>query len=152
MNQEVASQIDQATLESRVVQLICTHVKNYAFVVYGVREAESLIAALKKQPNVTDVQYVEKRYRSGAKWLKNCVIAITLNNAKKEDWTAILTNQDGLAGLHAVCKMFENKYKSVLECFIGQGFYLEILDKYGFDVVGNELNLSRLEKAIGRVK
>jgi len=151
MNQQTTDQIDQITLENRVVHLICKHVKNYAFIVYGVREAESLISILNKQPNVTDVQYIEKKYKSGDKWLKNCVIAVTLNSAAKRDWFPILENKNGLEGLHAICQEFKNIYTSCLECFVGQGFYLKVFDKYGFNVIGNELNLSRLQKAISKI-
>jgi hypothetical protein len=151
MNQVATDQIDQERLENRCVELICKNVKHYAFIVYGVREAESLMAKLRVQPNVTDIQYIEKKYRSGAKWLKNCVIAVTLNAAPKEDWTALLTNQDGRAGLHVVAKKFQGKYQSVMDCFIGQGFYLETFDEYGYNVIGNELNQARLTKAIQRI-
>jgi hypothetical protein len=151
MNQVETDQIDQERLENRCVELICKNVKHYAFIVYGVREAESLMLKLKAQPNVTDIQYIEKKYRSGAKWLKNCVIAVTLNSAPKENWTGLLTNQDGRAGLHVVAKMFKGKYQSVMDCFIGQGFYLETFNEYGFDVIGNELNQARLTKAISRI-
>jgi len=153
MNNVEIVQIDQEALENRVVQLICTNVKNYAFIVYGVREAKSLMQKLRLQPKVVDIQYIEKKYKSGAKWLKNCVIAVTLsNNVPKEDWVTLLTNKNGRDGLRVVLDKFKGKYQSCLDAFIGQGFYLETLHEYGFHVIGNELNALRLEKAISRLK
>lgn len=152
MNGQSTDQIDQLLLENRVVRLICDNVRKYAFIVYGVHQAESLMNIIKEQKEVTDVQYIEKKYKSGNKWLKNCVIAITLNNAEPIDWSALLVNQDEQKGLHVVCKALVGKYNSCMDIFIGQGFYLEILHKYGFKVIGNELNQSRLNKAVARLK
>ena len=152
MNGQSTDQIDQLLLENRVVRLICDNVREYAFIVYGVHQAESLMNIIKEQKEVTDVQYIEKKYKSGNKWLKNCVIAVTLNDSPIENWAYTLADQDGLAGLEVICKLFQYRYRSVLDPFVGQGFYLEILHKYGFNVIGNELNQARLDKAVIRIK
>lgn len=146
-----AELIDQEILEKRVVDVITKNVNNYAFIVYGVREANSLIDKFKSNDKVTDVQYYEKTYNSGNKPMKNCVICVTLNNAPRRDFSA-LENLHGLKGLHHVCNLFKNEYKTVLEMFVGIGYYLKVLDKYGFEVVGNELNKARLTKALSKVK
>lgn len=146
-----AELIDQHILEHRVVNVITNHVNNYAFIVYGVREADSLMSKFKNSDKVTDVQYYEKTYNSGSKPTKNCVICVTLNNAPKRDFSA-LENLHGTKGLHYVCDMFKNDYQTVLEMFVGIGYYLKILDKYGYEVVGNELNKARLTKALSKVE
>jgi len=143
--------IDQTQLEDRVVHLITSYVRNYAFIVYGVHQAQSLIDKLKSKSNVTDVQYYEKTYNSGNKPMLNCVICVTLNNAPIKDFSA-LENLHGLKGLHYVCDLFKDQFKTVLEMFVGIGYYLKILDKYGYDVIGNELNNARLQKALNKVK
>lgn len=151
MTASAVNQIDQPELEKETARLISDHVKHYAFVVYGVNQAESLMAVLRSKNNVVDVQYISKKYRSGSKWLENCVIPVTLNDAPIIDWRPVLENKNGMAGLKAVCEMFKGRYTSCLDAFIGQGFYLETLHKYGFAVVGNELNAARVEKAKSRV-
>jgi hypothetical protein len=143
--------ISQEEMEDRISYLITKYVKTYAFIVYGKREAESLTNKLKKYPNVKDVQYIKKRYQSGSKWLENCVLCVTLNDAPVKSFQ-YLENQDGLKGLEIVCKEFQGVATSVLELFVGVGFYLKVLDKYGFEVVGNELNGARLSKALDKVK
>lgn len=144
-------QIDQQELEERIVPLICNNVNNYAFIVYGVREAQSIMDKFKANPKVIDVQYIEKKYKSGNKWMKNCVIAITFKGSVVHDFTALLSNENGIKGLVKVCELLKGDNKSVLELFVGIGYYLKVLDKYGFNVIGNELNLSRLQKAIGKI-
>jgi hypothetical protein len=143
--------INQFELEDRVVQLITSHVNNYAFIVYGVREAESIIAKLRENKKVKDVQYYEKTYPSGNRWLKNCVICVTLNDAPIIDFS-VLENKKGLLGLKIVCEMFKDKYNTCLELFVGIGHYLKVLDEYGFVVVGNELNKKRLSTAISKIE
>lgn len=140
--------IDQNQLEDRVVDLITRFVNNYAFIVYGVHQAESIIKKLKEKKNVNDIQYYEKTYASNQ---KNCIICITLNNNKIIDFSH-LQETKGLKSLKIICKMFKDKYKSVLELFVGIGYYLKVLDNYNFTVVGNELNANRLSKAIKKIK
>ena len=151
MTGDSVSQINQDTLENRVVDLICTHVNNYAFIVYGVREADSIITKLKQKSNVRDIQYYEKTYKSGGKDMKNCVITIALNTAPIVDFS-FLKGEKGLKGLKLICEKFKEKYKTALDLFIGIGYYLKMLDSYGFTVIGNELNSSRIQKAISKVK
>jgi hypothetical protein len=151
MTGDSVSQINQDTLENRTVDLICEHVNNYAFIVYGVREANSIIAKLKQKPNVIDIQYYEKTYKSGAKDMKNCVITVTLNKAPIIDFS-FLEGEKGLNGLKLICEKFKDTYKTALDLFVGIGYYLKMLDGYGFVVVGNELNSLRIQKAISKVK
>ena len=145
------NQIDQYTLEDRVVDIFTTYVRNYTFVVYGVKEAESLMAKARSKGNVRDVQYIEKKYNAGSKWLKNCIICITLNDAPVVDWVPVFSGQHGINGLKSICKMFSGRSSSCLDMFIGVGHYLNVLDSYGFKVIGNELNRARLSKAIAKI-
>lgn len=152
MTGTVRDALEQQELEKRVVDLICTHVNHHAFIVYGVREAESIMALLRANKRVADVQYIEKRYRGGDGWLKNCVIAVNFVGSEPVDWVPILTGQDGLAGLRVICDKFKGRFTTCLDVFIGIGYYLSTLDACGFRVVGNELNAARLSKAIGKVE
>lgn len=142
--------INQIQLEEIFSRLIVENVKNYAFIVYGIREMDSAIAMFKKYPNVKNIQHYFKTYKSGNKMLKNVVICITLNDAPIVDWSG-LENLPGLKGLEYVCNKFKDKYKTCLELFVGIGYYLNILDKYGFIVCGNELNAARLKKALSKI-
>ena len=148
MNNRECNLLDQETLENRVTELIASYVNNYAFVVYGVREAKSLMDKLKAKPSVKDVQYYEKIY-DGNK--KNCIICITLNQAEVLDFSFV-ANTKGVESLVKICELFKDRFNSVLEMFVGIGYYLKILDKYGFKVIGNELNEARLSKALGKIK
>jgi hypothetical protein len=150
MNNVTNEVLNQNQLEDRFIDLITKFTKNYAFIVYGKREAESAINKLKQKPNVKDVQMYYKRYKSGSKFLENVVICVTLNDAMVQDWSD-LGKQDGLAGLHTVCKRFTGKYTTCLELFVGVGYYLKVLDSYGYKVGGNELNKTRLHKALSKV-
>ena len=145
-----AELIDQEILEERIVELITTYVNNYAFIVYGVHQAESIIHKLKQKSNVKDIQYYEKTYQS-TKAMVNCVICVTLNDASIKDFS-VLEGLKGLKGLRYVCELFKDEYESVLELFVGIGHYLKIFHKYNFNVIGNELNSSRLDKAISKIK
>jgi len=140
--------IDQFQLEDRVVDLITKYVNNYAFIVYGVHQAKSIIEKLQSKANVKDVQYYEKTYANN---LKNCIICVTLNDNEILDFSD-LQKTKGLKSLKIICEMFKDKYKNVLELFVGIGYYLKVLDKYGFVVAGNELNSSRLSKALNKIK
>jgi len=148
MTSNDSSLISQDELEDKIVDLITANVNNYCFIVYGVREAESLMAKFKQKQNVTDIQYYEKTYANNQ---KNCIICVTLNKADLMDFS-FLQNTKGLKSLSLICEMFKDKYKTVLELFVGIGYYLKVLDKHGFTVVGNELNASRLEKALSKVR
>tara|TARA_R110002167_G_scaffold344426_1_gene553904 strand:- start:1629 stop:2231 length:603 start_codon:yes stop_codon:yes gene_type:complete len=151
MTGEEANQIDQQELEHIVVDCITKNVESYAFVVYGIKQADSIMKKFRAKPNVSDIQYIEKKYAAGSKSLSNCVIAITLNEAPIINWVSKLTNQNGIKGLDVVCEEFKGKHSICLDMFIGVGAYLKCLDKNGFTVYGNELNRARLEKAIGKV-
>jgi len=146
----MTEQLDQEQLEVIVADTICDNVINYAFIVYGIREAESLMKKFKAKPNVKDVQYIKKKYQSGSKWYENCIIIVTLNNAEVRDFSE-LNGQNGIKSLKTVCEMFKGKFRSCLEMFVGIGYYAKVLDKYGFDIIGNELNAARLEKAIAKL-
>lgn len=142
--------LNQDELENIVVKLIAENVKNYAFIVYGKREKNSIIEKFKKYPNIKKIVSYNKHYKSGSKLLENCVICITLNDAPIIDFS-FLENLNGLKGLMAVCNIFKDKYKTCLDLFIGIGYYLNILNQYGFTVCGNELNAARLAKAKSKV-
>ncbi len=145
------NQLTQEQLESRIVGMIIKHVKKYAFIVYGVKQAESLKNKFLAYENVIGVQIISKKYQSGSKWLENVVIVVILNNEKLIDWEPLLKDQNGLKGLEVVCKFFKGKIQTVLEMFIGVGYYLKVLDKYGYEVVGNELSKARLLQAIKKI-
>jgi hypothetical protein len=142
--------ISQEELEDRIVQLICGNVKKYAFIIYGVREAESLMKKFKGNNRVSNIQYIEKKYKSGSKWLKNCLIVITFSGNDVLDFSN-LKDSDGISCLKYVLGYFKNSSKSILELFIGVGFYLKYFDSYGYDVIGNELNLGRLTTAVSKI-
>ena len=147
MTGQSIGQIDQEHLEKIVVRNIVNYVQHYAFIVYGIKQADSLMQKLDLEKNVTNVQYIEKKYHN----LENCVIAITLNNSPVIDWKNKLTYQNGIKGLDVVCQEFAGKYTICLDMFVGIGYYLKVLDKYGFTVYGNELNQARLDKAFKKV-
>jgi len=140
--------ITQNELEIKIVNLITENVINYAFIIYGVSVANSLIKKFKNNPKVKDVQYYEKKYANN---FKNCTICVTLNEAPIIDFS-FLKDTKGLQSLKLICEKFKDKYKSVLELFIGIGYYLKVLHKYNFVVVGNELNNARLNKAISKIE
>ncbi len=142
--------LDQETMEDLVVNIICGNVKNYAFIVYGKKQVNSLVRKFKAHPNVKDVQVYSKKYKSGSRWLENMVVCVTLNDASVMDFS-FLENANGLKGLKLVCEKFKGKYKTCLELFVGIGHYLKVLDRSGFVVCGNELNKSRLKKALAKV-
>lgn len=146
------NQIDQYELEDRVSELISNYVNNYAFIIYGVHQADSLMSRLKSKKNVKDIQYYEKTYKSGAKDLTCCVICVTLNKAKVIDFS-FLQSVHGLKGLKVLLDFMKSNfdYKTVLELFVGVGHYLKVLDKYGYTVIGNELNPYRLQKALEKL-
>ena len=50
---QTTDQLDQENLEDRVVNLISEHVNNYAFIVYGIREAKSIMSKLREKSNVS---------------------------------------------------------------------------------------------------
>ena len=150
-DENMNDQITQEELENIVVNLITNNVNNYAFIVYGKREASSMMSKFKAKKNVKDIQYIKKKYRSGSNWLENCIIVVTLNNAEVKDWS-ILNGLNGIKSLQKVCEVFKGQYKSCLELFIGIGYYLKVLHKNGFDVVGNELSKARLSKALKKIQ
>jgi hypothetical protein len=142
--------ISQNELESVFAKIIVENVKNYAFIVYGVREMQSAVDEFKKYSNVKDIQLYKKTYKSGSKNLTNVVICITLNNAPILDWSD-LQSLAGIKGLQYVCDKFKGKYTTCLELFIGIGYYLKVLNDNGFTVIGNELNSARLKKALSKI-
>lgn len=143
-------QVTQEQLENIIVEIISEKVSYYAFIIYGKKQAESIIKKFNEKKNIKKVQLINKKYKSGSKWNENCVICVTLNDAKIIDFS-FLTNKNGIKGLLEVCELFKDKYKTVLELFVGIGHYLKILNKYQFIVIGNEVNKSRLKKALNKI-
>lgn len=143
--------INQDELENRFVKLITENVNNYAFIVYGKHQGDSCVAKFKQMPNVKDVQVYVKKYRSGSHWIDNIVICVTLNNAEIVDWS-IMQTLKGLSGLKYICERFKGKYTTCLELFIGVGYYLSMLNKNKYIVCGNEMNITRLQRALAKVK
>lgn len=143
--------LSQDELEHRFVDLIVENVNNYAFIVYGKKQVNSCVEKLRAKKEVSDIQVYEKRYKSGSAWLENVVICIALRNAEILDWSD-LKNKDGLVGLKYVCEKFQDKYTTCLELFVGVGYYLKMLNDHNFTVCGNEMNTTRLRKALSKIK
>jgi len=137
-------------IETIIVDYIMEYVKQYGFIIYGKREAAGMMARLTKT-GLRDIELIPRTYNSGSKRLPNVVITFRTPLAPAIDWRSLLEGTNDMDTLRIVCDQLAGKAKTVLDMFIGIGDYLKMLDRYGFTVVGNELNSARLEKAIAKI-
>ena len=147
--------IDLELFLDKIFTIAKENVAEYVFIEYGTRWHQKIIA-LSKRYGLEHKMTVPLQYKGGGKMLPLDLHVMTKKGVSSkifnEEWVESVTGTSGYASLRAVLKPFKNKGMSIIDPCCGMGYTARASIDYGMRFYGNELNLSRLEKTISKLR